>query len=375
MRLGICVTLFTAMAILLANPASAKQYFFCYYWAGPSYENRTTVALTKIMEADVERIDDYRLERAWADYAIPGYMSNSPMPGIRDASNSGQSGFQGGCLTSQRRAYLEEQIARFYQPTYRYDPVEWTAVPADIVPAVRASEGNVVEIAVPSGAPIAKPAPDPARSRAQLVDTPSGKILMTPEKKAEYEAKLAQHKRQLAERERIIAEAAAKHAANKAAAEAKQAQHGQELAQHHETVAQMERDAAAKRAEWAMRAAGQDPKNEEDELVEFKEGVVLCQQPSPSSRSFNCQGPLQNISTPLDEARTQIALGQACGSDRSIRDLGMVKGYRAFGCGFGIHPTARDYPGNADVPARLGIDFIPGRGSYFCPKSKLAYCR
>lgn len=212
-------------------------------------------------------------------------------------------------------------------------------------------------------------------SRAQLVDTPAGQILMTPEKKAAYEARLAEHKRQLAERERLIAEAAAKHAANKAAAEANHAKHERELAEHRETVAQMERDAAAIRAEWAMRAAGQEPGKEDDKPVEFKEGVVLCQQPSPSSKSFNCQGPLQNVSTPLDEARAQTALGQACGSDRSIRDLGMVKGYRAFGCGFGIHPTARDYPGNADVPARLGIDFIPGRGKYFCPKSKLAYCR
>ena len=215
----------------------------------------------------------------------------------------------------------------------------------------------------------------PEPSRAQLVDTPAGQVLMTPEKKAAYEAKLAEHKRQLAERERMIAEADAKHAANKAAADAKHARHQQELAEHRETVAQMERNAAATRAEWAMRAAGLNPAGEVDTPVEFKEGVVLCQQASLSSQSFSCQGPLQNVSTPLDEARTQTALGQACGSDRSIRDLGMVKGYRAFGCGFGIHPTARDYPGNTDVPAKLGIDFIPGRGSYFCPKSKLAYCR
>lgn len=28
---------------------------------------------------------------------------------------------------------------------------------------------------------------------------------------------------------------------------------------------------------------------------------------------------------------------------------------RAFGCGFGIHPTAKDYPGNIDVPDLLGV--------------------
>ena len=229
---------------------------------------------------------------------------------------------------------------------------------------------------LPKGTSVSAPSKE-ARSLAPepKVEKPTAVPGKKTPNQLKYERELAEHQRILAEREKAIAEAAAKHEANRRAAEARMKEHDANLAQHQNVVAQMERDAAAKRAEWAMRAAGQQPANEDEQPVEFKEGVVLCRQPSPSSKTFNCQGPLQNVSTPLDEAQTQAALGQACGSDRSIRDLGMVKGYRAFGCGFGIHPTARDYPGNNDVPARLGIDFVPGRGSYFCPKSKLAYCR
>lgn len=255
MRAGYYAALMIAMTGLSASPAYAKQYFFCYYWAGASYENRTTVALTKVMETDAERIDEDRLESAWRRYAVPGYISSSPLPGLREATNAGQ--YRGGCLTSSRRAYLDDQIARYYLPSYRYQPVDWTAVPSDIVPQARASADNAVEIALPAGEPASqpKPAAQAAPVRAELVDTPSGRILMTPQKKAEYEAKLAEHQRLAAERERIIAENAARHAANKAAAQARQAQHEQALANHRETVAQMERDAAARRAEWAAQSA------------------------------------------------------------------------------------------------------------------------
>jgi hypothetical protein len=52
----------------------------------------------------------------------------------------------------------------------------------------------------------------------------------------------------------------------------------------------------------------------------------------------------------------------------------MVASYRVFGCGFGIHPTMRDYPGNNDVPAQLGV-FVDNRRIFYCPRSKEAYCR
>lgn len=60
MRLWVGAAVGLATVVLGAAPASAKAYFFCYYESGDRYEDRTVVALTKIMEADVERIDEYR---------------------------------------------------------------------------------------------------------------------------------------------------------------------------------------------------------------------------------------------------------------------------------------------------------------------------
>jgi hypothetical protein len=78
----------------------------------------------------------------------------------------------------------------------------------------------------------------------------------------------------------------------------------------------------------------------------------------------------------LDDPATRGNIGMACGSDRSLRDLGAVQGMRAFGCGFGIHPDPGmvSYPGNNDVPARYGI-YISGRGTFHCKRSVSAYCR
>lgn len=141
--------------------------------------------------------------------------------------------------------------------------IDWnpptTILPANSASKPKVSENSVVEITIPSESSAKTSAPaksKPAAARAELVDTPSGKFLMTPEKKAEYEAKLAEHERLAAERERMIAETAAKHASNKAAAEARQAQHERELAAHREMVAQMERDTAARRAAWAAQSTG-----------------------------------------------------------------------------------------------------------------------
>ena len=121
--------------------------------------------------------------------------------------------------------------------------------------------------------------------------------------------------------------------------------------------------------------AQQQRQREEDRVrhVEFKEGVVLCQQ-RDSSRQWRCQGPLQTTFVEFDTPAGDAALGQACGSGKSIRDLGVTSGYRAFGCGFGIHPIADDYPGNIDVPALLSV-YVNGRATFRCPTSTLAYCR
>jgi hypothetical protein len=112
--------------------------------------------------------------------------------------------------------------------------------------------------------------------------------------------------------------------------------------------------------------------------IDFKEGIVLCQMGSNDNAVARCQGPLQTISSAikrLDDAYTRAQIGMACGSDRNLRDIGMVSGMRAFGCGFGIHPdpAMASYPGNIDVPARMAV-YVADRGVFRCPRSTEAYC-
>ena len=134
-----------------------------------------------------------------------------------------------------------------------------------------------------------------------------------------------------------------------------------------------------KREEEEARKEAERKRKEEEanRLIEFKEGVVLCEK--GSGRESRCYGPLQmtivEVKT-LDDPATRGNVGMACGSDRSLRDLGMVNSMRAFGCGFGIHPSPSmsSYPGNTDVAARYGV-YISDRGTYRCKKSVSAYCR
>lgn len=214
-------------------------------------------------------------------------------------------------------------------------------------------------------------APAPARTTTaepQRVrrDNPLGK---TPNQ-VKYELATAVHQARLAKLAKEKAELEAKKEQQRAAARQVLSQHGQALDQHRQVVAANEREQAAYRAKLAAPAKPPEGK------IAFREGVVLCQKRPAPSKEWRCPGPLQVTYANLDDLpRAMVSLGEACGSRKSIRDLGMVSGYRAFGCGFGIHPTARDYPGNTDVPAQLGVNYIPGRGTYYCLRSKLAYCR
>ena len=213
----------------------------------------------------------------------------------------------------------------------------------------------------------AKPsAAKPATEQRVRRDNPLGK---TPNQ-VKYELAQAVHQARLAKLDREKAALEAKKEQQRAAARQVLSQHDQALARHREVVAASEREQAQYRARLAA------PARAPDEKVEFKEGVVLCQKRPAPSKEWRCPGPLQVTYANLDNlAKALVSLGEACGSSKSIRDLGMVSGYRAFGCGFGIHPTARDYPGNTDVPALLGVGYVPGRASFYCPRTKLAYCR
>lgn len=134
-------------------------------------------------------------------------------------------------------------------------------------------------------------------------------------------------------------------------------------------VADAEAGARRQREEQARR----DAEAARTRPVEWIEGVVLCE-PRANSKQWRCMGPLQTNVLELDAPNTLAQLALACGGDSGIREIGSTGGYRAYGCGFGIHPTASNYPGNRDVPRDLGV-FVSDRRVFRCPPTRDAYCR
>lgn len=162
-----------------------------------------------------------------------------------------------------------------------------------------------------------------------------------------------------------------------AEAERQRQQQAETERRRQEEAAQRER--AERAAQERSRQLEEALKRQEEEArnrpVAYPEGITLCAPPTNGGRAWLCRGPLQNMSGALDSQSGIVAVRQACGGD-NIRSLGTVSGYRAYGCGYGIHPTDREYPGNRDIPAELGVGHIPGRGTFYCnPRQVYAYCR
>ena len=148
-----------------------------------------------------------------------------------------------------------------------------------------------------------------------------------------------------------------------AAEEARRANERRVLAE-----AEQRRLAAQQAQETARRAAAERARLAELERtrpIEMLEAVVLCEAPPTGSRAWGCRGPLQYMPAVLDTPQADVPLSQACGSN-SVRSLGLVGGYRAFGCGFGINPGP--YGAFEDIPARYGMSFIPGRMRFHCSR-------
>lgn len=205
------------------------------------------------------------------------------------------------------------------------------------------------------------------------------------------------------DRQQAIADAyAAKRAADDAAAADKVASDAAAKAERAKRIAEQEkRDAEAKAAEaealakaerekreaaaaaetekkkrdYEARMAELKRKQEEaNRPIEWKEGIVLCSK--QRENYYRCEGPLQTTYSDLKSTAGLASIGDACGlnsSRGSARDMGSVASFRVFGCGYGIHPTS-DYPGNTDVPKKYGL-YIDGRASFYCPRSRDAYCR
>ena len=158
--------------------------------------------------------------------------------------------------------------------------------------------------------------------------------------------------------------------AKAAAAEAQRVQREKDEARQ-----KAEADAVAQKAQIAKQQAESERLRREQEAkrpVAWKEGVVLCKQQNP--KSWRCDGPLQVDYGNVEDESGLRAARMACGGG-SPNKLGMWSGFMAYGCGFGIHPTDRQYPGNRDIPAMYGVGMPPGTRTFYCPKSVNAYCR
>jgi hypothetical protein len=199
-----------------------------------------------------------------------------------------------------------------------------------------------------------------------------------------YQRELTAYKARLEEIERIKAETAARHAANRNAAQQQVDAHDQDMARHRREVAaadaarrQYEQDLAAHQALLDQRQS----KADRDRKVDWREAIVVCQKkPSDGQSRFGnwrCEGPLQMTYAKLDaQAPTGFsdlgspaptALSQACGTRKeAVRDLGMVGDARLYGCSFGLHPNAKNAL-HVDQAARHGISYVPGRAIYRCP--------
>lgn len=162
-----------------------------------------------------------------------------------------------------------------------------------------------------------------------------------------------------------------------AEAERKRQQEADAERRRREEIAQRERAerdmlARSRQLEEALKRQEEEARNRP---VAYREGITLCAPPKNGGKAWLCRGPLQNMSGVLDTQSGNVAVRQACGGN-NVRDLGMVAGYRAYGCGFGIHPTDRDYPGNRDIPASLGVNYVPDRDTFYCnPTQVFAYCK
>lgn len=131
-----------------------------------------------------------------------------------------------------------------------------------------------------------------------------------------------------------------------------------------------EREAQAARREQERQR--QVAEAERTRVIDFKEAVVLCELAGPQAEfgNWRCEGPLQMnyVNFGQDNYAAAFALMDCSG----FRELPRAGTYRAFGCGYGIHPNN---PGaGRNVPEMLGV-FVGGRRTFRCPRNISGACR
>ena len=118
-------------------------------------------------------------------------------------------------------------------------------------------------------------------------------------------------------------------------------------------------------------------------IIDFPEAVSVCEldraDPQSQFGNWKCVGPLQFTYAKLGgtggaSQGAMYAVRDSCGGKlEDVRDLGMVKGYRVFGCSFGINPNPR-ISLSRDSARQFGLDFIDGRMLFRCPATRSS-CR
>jgi hypothetical protein len=195
------------------------------------------------------------------------------------------------------------------------------------------------------------------------------------QRQADQTANQAATRAQAEAQERERREMAERRAAEQRAEQ--QAQADREAREAREAQQRAEAEARAREAEARRRQVEQERQAREAErnrLVDYREGVVLCELTGPQAQfgNWRCTGPLQWTYVKIGSAQENAQLLQACGGG-TIRELGTVGVYRAYGCGFGVHPTNGGALSN--VPESMGVEYVPGRITFRCPISSTNTCR
>lgn len=177
------------------------------------------------------------------------------------------------------------------------------------------------------------------------------------EREAAQEAERAQQQRREAERRERAAE---------------QAREADEQRQNEERQRreQAQREADAHRQEQERQRAAAEA--ERTRVIDFREAVVLCSLSGPQAQfnNWTCQGPLQM--NYINFERGDVTSAMRLVDCANARELPRAGSYRAFGCGYGIHPTN---PGALrNVPEMLGV-FVDGRATFRCPRNISGVCR
>lgn len=152
--------------------------------------------------------------------------------------------------------------------------------------------------------------------------------------------------------------------------ELRRQQENEQREQENQRRAQAEREAETRRQDQQRQRDAAEA--ERTRVIDFKEAVALCELSGAQAQfgNWRCQGPSQMNYINLSQGNYGAAFAQI--DCTNFRELPRAGAYRAFGCGYGLHPTN---PGaGRDVPAMLGV-FVEGRITFRCPRNISGACR